>query len=75
MTETLGCTTPFLLDKSNICKTTEKSKKAIEIEYELFQIDLDEICPKSCWKVHTTYNYNYDGDTGEGNSDYYLPGN
>ena len=49
--ESLGCTTPYLTDKSNICTDQEKARKATELyvnlKDDLFN-DRIEVCPKPC---------------------------
>ena len=49
--EALGCTTPYLTDKSNICTDQEKALKATELyvnlKDDLFN-DRIEVCPKPC---------------------------
>ena len=42
---TIGCTTPFVEDKSNICKNQTLGKKAIDIAQKLYK---DKVCAYPC---------------------------
>ena len=57
MTETIGCTTPYVKNKSKICQDQEKALEAIILEAAIFQNEkaLSEICPRSCWEVHANF--------------------
>ncbi len=47
MLKDVGCTVPWLPDKSNICKDYKESKKAFEI-YQQNRRNQQDICPNSC---------------------------
>ena len=47
MMKEVGCTVPWLPDKSNICQDHEKSKKAFDI-YQKNRRNQQDICPNSC---------------------------
>ena len=47
MMDKVGCTVPWLPDKTNICTDPSKSKKAFEV-YQQNRRNQEYICPKSC---------------------------
>ena len=57
LTETIGCTTPFVPDKSKICKNSSKAKIALAIEDSIFTdlVKLQRMCPRSCLEVHADF--------------------
>ena len=77
MTETIGCTTPYVKNKSKICQDQEKALETIILEAAIFQNEkaLSEICPRSCWEVHANFGSKESYNNGEEESEYYLQGN
>ena len=75
MTRLLGCTTPFVRNKTNICVDPDKAKKALEIQSDIFDGDssiLGNACPKSCLHVKSSFGRqeSYDRENDEN----YVPG-
>ena len=77
LTQNVGCTTPSLPDKSNICKTVANAKLAKEWEDQIMfrNSSLTEVCPKSCLEVYTTIGNKHVVDNSDEDSEYYEKGN
>ena len=54
MIETVGCTTPFLPEKSKICTNSSEAVKALAIGDDIFTDMrlLEKMCPRSCVEVY-----------------------
>ena len=75
MTRLLGCTTPFVRNKTNICVDPDKAKKALEIQSDIFDGDnsiLGNACPKSCLHVKSSFGRQESYDIE--NDENYVPG-
>ena len=73
--QSLGCTTPFVTNKSNICTDPDKAKKASRIQSNIYGGDskiLKNVCPESCMQVRTSFGSQRNDDIGV--ADYYVPG-
>ena len=77
LTDTIGCTTPYVKEKSKICTDQSEAKKAMAAESQIMQDEttLEEICPRSCWEVHANFGSKESYFNGEDGSDFYLLGN
>ena len=55
---TVGCTTPFGKNKSNICLNPEQGRRAEKLFWEVTNLDIteaDKRCQISCEKILTTF--------------------
>ena len=58
LTETIGCTTPFVKNKSNICTDPDKAEKAYFRQIDILkgdQFELQKICPYPYLQVSSFY--------------------
>ena len=57
LTDTVGCTTPFVPDKSKICTNATQAKTALRIENSIFTDigKLQRLCPRSCSEIHADF--------------------
>ena len=76
LTKTIGCTTPFLNDKSRICTQQSKAVKAMDIESEIIlnRRYLNKICPRSCVEVHANFG-SVEKYHAEESTEYFVKGN
>ena len=73
----LGCTTPFVRNKTNICVDPNKARKALEIQSDVFDGDdsiLGYACPKSCLRVKYSFGGQKIESYDTGNEQKSVPG-
>ena len=65
--EKVGCTVPWMKNKSNICTIKSKCHKAIKI-YDLHKYNRKNICPKPCSFTNLYFSPTYQDDNWKGDS-------
>ena len=75
LTEMIGCTTPFVSNKSNICTDEGRSLKAINMHLDIIKGNantLAKVCPKSCTQVSSIVSNRLKTYEGNSESDYFA---
>ena len=63
MNKEVGCTVPWVQDKSNICKNQEDADKAF-YQYQKHRRNQKDICPRPCHFTNMYFSPQVTGDTG-----------
>ena len=74
MTESFGCTTPFVKNISNICANRTLAKLAYDRHIDIqngISDNLDKVCPMSCLLVTSQFKSHNEAYTGNEESEYY----
>ena len=75
LTQMVGCTTPFVSNKSNICTDEERSLEAIDRHLKIIKGNantLAKVCPKSCTQVSSIVSNRLKTYEGNSESDYFA---
>ena len=73
LTQLVGCTTPFVSNKSNICTDSDQALEAINMHLEIINgnaNDLAKVCPRSCNQVSTVVSNRLKYYLGDSASDF-----